>query len=140
MPTTYATNRFTLKIGSTDYSAQCVSLHMVPENTGGDSITTADGIVHKTPQSSSYTTVDVEFIVQLETASLFQVLAATTAAGTEVLTWTYSTSATAGASNPKFTGTVGSWTKPDANVSASGGYMTATATFVVSSVTGPTYV
>lgn len=139
MTTTYATNRFTLKIGSTEYTAECVSLHAVPENTGGETITTADGVVHKTPQASSYTSVDVSFIVKLETASLYQVLHDTESAGTETLTWTFSTSPAASATNPKFTATVLSWTKPDATVDASGGYMTASVSFVVTAAADAVY-
>jgi chaperone required for assembly of F1-ATPase len=123
----------TLNFNTTQHEATCAGVREIISTTGGIEFTTADGIVHRTTQTSTVTAVEVTMYQDLTSTNLWRYLRETTpTTGTLIVGGT--SSLTEGGTNPEWNYAVSGWTDPELNWTA-GGISTVTATFTVTGVT-----
>lgn len=101
----------TFKVGATQYETNIVGVREVLESAGGQTFTTADGVVHRSASSSTVVGVEVTVAQDLAAAALWRYLRETTPT-TATLKVTGTSSATEGASNPAWVYSVTGWDQP----------------------------
>lgn len=119
----------TLSVGGTEHNTNIVGAREVISTTGGQEITTADGVVHRNTQLGTVTGLEVTLVQDLTSGQLWRYLRETTPTTVTVLI-TGTSSATESASNPEWGYTCSGWVKPVLEFTA-GGVATPTAVFTV---------
>ena len=112
-PTVYLNGAaITFKIGSTQYEAEVAEFEEIVTQTGGQTFQMANGTVYQTPLQTTVTGFRITMVQGVSASSLFLYLR-DTASTTATVIVTGTSSATPGASNPKYTYSVTGWTWPE---------------------------
>jgi hypothetical protein len=121
-------------VGATAHESTIIGVREVQSRTGGAEFTTADGVVHKSPEVVTTTGLEVKMVQDLTAANLWRYLRETASASATV-TISGTTSTTESASNPEWVYVCSGWTSPPLEFSQSGTTDTPVALFAVTSVT-----